>query len=97
MAKPLPIPTGNQANRTIPDPRITFICSRAAIHPHIPGWVPAAWNDISDVSGYILNDSGGVERDIFGVVEVVPEPSAFALFALTGACLLKWKRSPAKV
>lgn len=58
--------------------------------PHLPGWVAGEWNDIFDTSGYpVLDGNQTVQRDIFGVVEVVPEPSTLALLALGIGLVLK--------
>ena len=51
--------------------------------PHIAGWVGGAWNDIDNKSSYsTLDGSTPVTRNIYGVVETVPEPSAVALLGI---------------
>lgn len=50
--------------------------------PVLAGWVAGAWNDINNVSGYqALDGTTPIQRNIYGVVEVVPEPSTIALLA----------------
>jgi hypothetical protein len=56
----------------------------------LPGWTPGKWNDLQDIAGYTSNT--GTSRQIFGVVEVVPEPSVNILLLSAGS-LLVWLRS----
>jgi len=58
----------------------------------LPGWSPGKWNDVQDIAGYTSNS--GTSRQIFGVVEVVPEPSVNLLLLATGslAILLRGRR-----
>jgi hypothetical protein len=52
--------------------------------------VAGEWNDIFDTSGYpVLDGNQTVQRGIFGVVEVVPEPSTLVLLALSIGLVLK--------
>ncbi len=57
---------------------------------HFAGWVPGRWNDFNGSPSY--THRGGFTRTLHGVVEVVPEPSAFALacMALVGG-LFVWR------
>jgi hypothetical protein len=57
---------------------------------HLAGWVPGKWNDLQDIAGYTSNT--GTSRQIFGLVEVVPEPSVNILL-LSAASVLVWLRS----
>jgi hypothetical protein len=53
---------------------------------HVLGWTPGRWNDAQNFSNYGANS--GTTRQLFGVVEVVPEPSVSALLCVLGACCL---------
>jgi hypothetical protein len=57
---------------------------------HLAGWVPGKWNDIQNVASSFTNT--GTFREIFGVVELVPEPSVTALILAAGPLLL-WFRN----
>jgi len=57
---------------------------------HVPTWTPGRWNDAVDTAGYVSNT--GTQRQRFGVVEVVPEPSVSALLCVVGSFSL-WSRN----
>lgn len=56
------------------------------------GWQVGRWNDYEDLASYGTFLPNPPVREIFGVVEVVPEPSINVLLLATGS-LLVWLRS----
>jgi len=60
------------------------------------GWQAGGWNDFQDLSLYGTFDPANGIRNIFGVVEVVPEPATSALLLAAGSLAL-WLRKHGKI